>query len=213
MGIVELYGLIKGGHHTLDLLIGEQTGKSRPAVIVNGDVQAFDASAAIAQGAISSGTHARTLEAAQLLDVQVQKFSRSSAFVALHRWLWRLKRGEPMQAMTAQDTRDRGLGGAQKGKDLRIGAPLPAQGKNVSFELGTGHARLPSWDRGTIVELGRESRSRERGKAICGRFFVDVIGGGNGPKRKLVKAKMGDHFSSHPGGESGISVHVVRAGF
>jgi hypothetical protein len=39
-----------------------------------------------------------------------------------------------------------------------------------------------------------------------------VIRGGDGSKGELMKKKMSDHFGSQDGGESGISVHVVRAG-
>jgi hypothetical protein len=37
-----------------------------------------------------------------------------------------------------------------------------------------------------------------------------VIRGGDGSKGELMKKKMSDHFGSQDGGESGISVHVVR---
>jgi hypothetical protein len=40
-----------------------------------------------------------------------------------------------------------------------------------------------------------------------------VIGGCNLAQREIVKGEMSDHFCSHYWGKSGISVHVVRAGF
>ena len=43
--------------------------------------------------------------------------------------------------------------------------------------------------------------------------FADVIGSGDLPQRELVRSEMSDHFGSHHRGESGISVHVVRAGW
>src|SRR5207253_1655745 len=120
----------------------------------------------IAQGAITGGADTRTRQAAQLLDVQVKEFSRSSTFVALNGRFWSFERREPLEAVAAQDAGNGGLGGRplQHQEDLRVGAALPAQGKDVSFELGSGSARLPLWDGGTILKLRGKARFTGAGK-------------------------------------------------
>src|ERR1043166_3679455 len=117
MSLVELDGLIKGGHHALDLLVGQETGKSQPGMIINGDVETFDSSAAIALRSITGGTHARTRKTAQLLDIEMQELSGSSTFVALNGRFRRFECREPMQTVTAQDAGNGGLRDLQHGED------------------------------------------------------------------------------------------------
>lgn len=105
------------------------------------------------------------------------------------------------------------VGGVKHGEDLREGAALPAQGKNVSFEFRTGPAGLPLWNRGAVLKMGREAILLCPLKPPAHRSFTDMIGGGDNSEGKVLRGKKGDHFSSHPGGESGMSVHGVRAGF
>ena len=213
MSLVKFNGLMKSRHHTFDFLIGEQAGKSQLGVIINGDVQAFNSSAAIAQGAVPGGAHSRSRETAQLLDVEVKKLSRSSAFVTLNGRFWRLKCGEPMQVVTAQDARNGGLGDAQNGEDLSVRAALPTQRKSIGFEFGAGPAGLPLGNRRAVMKLRRKTALTSAGKPSSDSPFADVVSSGDRSEGKVVKAKMGDHFSSHLWGKSGISVHVVRAGF
>ena len=210
MSFIELNCLMKRGHHALDLLIRQEAGKGKPAMIIYGNVQALDSSAAIALRAVSGGTHARTREAAQLLDVEVKQLTGSSTFVALHGRLGRFKRAEAVEAVAAQDARDCGLGDLKDGEDLCIGTTLATKSKDVGFELGAGPAGLTSRDRGTIRELGREAAFPCPIKPATNRPLADMIGGCNLAQGEVVKGEMSDHFSSHPGGKSGISVHVVR---
>lgn len=146
MSLVELNGLMESGNDTPNLFIGQQTGESQARMIIDCDVEALDSGMTIADGAISSGAHSGTRETAQFLDIQVKEFAGMSTLVANDRRLGRLQRGEPMQAMTAQDAGNGGLGDLQHREDLCVGAPLPAQGKDVGFELGAGPAGLPLRD-------------------------------------------------------------------
>ena len=43
--------------------------------------------------------------------------------------------------------------------------------------------------------------------------FADAEGGGRGAEGAAVGGVIDDHFGSRQRGESGISVHLVRAGF
>jgi hypothetical protein len=67
---IKVNGLVKGIEDAGNGFIWEEAGKGEAGVIIDGDVETFDAGVAIAQGAIAGGTDARALEAAQLLDVE-----------------------------------------------------------------------------------------------------------------------------------------------
>ena len=54
-------------------------------MVVDGDVKGFDASVAAAQGAIAGGADAGAVEAAQLLDVEVEEFAWEVTLVAVDR--------------------------------------------------------------------------------------------------------------------------------
>jgi hypothetical protein len=210
MGFVEGDGLVESVENAFDFFVGEQTGKGEAAMIINGDMEAFDAGPAIAQGAIAGGADAGALEAAQLLDVEVEKIARMRVLVALRRRLGRFECGEAMEAVAAQDAGKGGFGNIQHGEDLGVGTALAAQRQDVSHELGTGPARLMTWDRGTILELGRETVIFRPLEPAADGPFADVVGSCDLAQGEAGSEEMGDHFGSHSGGKSGISVHVVR---
>ena len=87
---------------TGDLFIGKETGESEATVIIDGDVQGLDAGPGIALGAITGCADARTREAAQLLDVEVEELARKITFVALDRRPQRLERGDAMETVATQ---------------------------------------------------------------------------------------------------------------
>lgn len=60
------------------------------------------------------------------------------------------------------------------------------------------------------MELGGEAGISSALEPTAESLFADVIRGGDGPLRELMRSKIGDHFGSHERGQSGISVHVVR---
>ena len=185
VSLVELDCLIEGRDNASDLFIGQQTRKSQAGMIIDNNVEALDSGMTIADRAIASGAHPRTREAAQFFDVEMKELAGMSTFVALDRWFRRLQRGEPMQAMTAQDARDGGLGNLQHGKDLRVGAALPAQGQDVGFEFGTRLARLVDRHRGAVRELRRKSAFPGSQKPAANSPFADVISCGNLAHREI----------------------------
>jgi hypothetical protein len=152
MSFEESDGLVESVENALNLFVWQEAGEGEAGVVVDGDVETFDPGARIAAGAIACGADAGTCEAAQLLDVEVEEFARVSAFVALWGRLWAIERGEAVEAVSAQDARDGGLGDVEHGEDLSVGTALTTQSQDVSDEFGTGPAGLMAWGRGTIVE-------------------------------------------------------------
>lgn len=97
------------------------------------------------------------------------------------------------------------------GDAQRLGFEIAARGEDMGFELGAGFAGLAQWDRGTILELGRDAGLARAPWPTAGRSFANVVRRSNGAQGEVVGSKMSDHFCSHQRHESGTSVHVVRA--
>jgi hypothetical protein len=213
MSFEESDGLVESMENALDLFIWQEAGESEAGVVVDGDVETFDPGSRIANGAIAGGTDAGTREAAQFLDVEVKEFTGMGALVALDGRLGEIESGEAMEAVASQNARDGSFGRMENGKDLSVGTALSAQGEDMSFEPGVGLARLTPRDRGTILELGGKALSASAREPAADGAFADVVGCGHLAQRETGGVKMGDHFGSHSGSESGISVHVVRAGW
>jgi len=212
VGSVKGDGLAEGIESTGDLFVGKQAGESEAGVIVDGDVQGLDPGAWVAHGAIAGGAHARSCETAQLLDVEVEEFSRSVAFVADDGRLGRLERREAMEAVAAQHPREGGFGDRQNHDDLGIGATVAAQGEDAGFELWAGLAGLAQRSRRTILEARWKARRPGASQPAADSLFADAISRGRGASGKAKGGESKDHLGSRERGEFGISVHVVRAG-
>ena len=119
MSGVEGDGLAEGVEGARELFVWEETGEGEATVIIDGDMEGFDARTGIAVGAIAGGADARAREAAQLLDVEVEKFAWEVAFVALDGRLGRLQSREPVEPMATEHAREGGLG---NGSTIRIWA-------------------------------------------------------------------------------------------
>ena len=89
MSFVEADGLLEGREDAGSLFVREERGEGEAGVIVDGDVEAPDAGAWIAVGAVAGGANAGPCEAAELLDVEVEKVAWVLVLVAL----WRGFRG------------------------------------------------------------------------------------------------------------------------
>jgi hypothetical protein len=213
MGFEEGESLVESGEDALDLFVREEAGEGETAVVVDGDVAAFDASARIAEGAIAGGADAGPREAAQFLDVEMKEFARVSALVALWRSLGAFERGEAMKAVLAQDAGDGGLGDVEDGEDLGVGPALTTQSKDVGDQAGTGAAGLAVRNRGEVLKLGGEALGASARLPPADGALADVVSRGDLAQGETGGVKISDHFGSHPWGESGISVHVVRAGW
>ncbi len=126
----------------LSPFVREQTSEGEAGVVVDGDVETFEAGAWVAEGAITGGADAWASEAAELLDVEVEEVAWGLAFVAQRRRFGRFERREAIEVMTAQDAGKSGLGDGENHPDLSVRAALAAQSEDLGFELGAGLARL-----------------------------------------------------------------------
>jgi hypothetical protein len=210
---VEADGLFESVDDAGDFFVGQETSEGEAGVIVDGDVETFDAGAWIANGAIAGGANAGALETAQFLDVEVEEFAGGGAFVALGRRFWRFESGEAVEAVAAQHAGEGGLGDVKDGEDLGVGAALATQGEDLGFEFGAGFAGLAPGNRGLIFEALREAGMACALEPSADGLFADAVSGCGGPKREVASGELKSHLGSHQWGESGISVHVVRAGF
>ena len=212
MILVEADGLLESVEDAGDLFVGKQTGEGEAGMIVDGDVKGLDAGAWIALGAIAGGADAWAREAAQFLDVEVEEFAGGGAFVAAGRRFGWFESCEAMKAVAAEDAREGGLGDGEDHEDLSVGAALAAQGQDAGFELWADFAGLTERDRGVVFEAGREAGLLSALKPAADGFFADGVKHGRGAPRKTEGDEFGGHLSSHERSQSGISVHVVRAG-
>jgi hypothetical protein len=210
--LVEADGLVEGVENAGDLFVGQEAGEGEAGMIVDGDMEGLDAGTWIALGAIAGGADAGALEAAQLLDVEVEKFAGRGAFIAHDRRLGRFERREAIESVTAQDAGESGLGDREDHEDLGVGAALAAEGEDAGFELSTRFARLAMRGRGVVFEAAGKSGCFGAGEPAANGLLAHGISGRCGAKGEAVGGEMGSHLSSRERGEFGISVHVVRAG-
>ena len=212
MSGVKADGLLQSAEDTLSSFVGEQASESEAGVVVDGDVQAFEAGAGIALSAVPGGANPGAGEAAELLDVEVEEGAGMVAFVA-PRWRFgRFQRREAIEVMTAQDARKSSLGDGQNHHNLGVGAALAAQSQDLGFELGADLARLGERPRGTIGQALGEPSLASPGEPAPDRLLADAESEGGGAQREVELGVLQSHLGSSERSQSGISVHVFRAG-
>jgi len=209
---VEADRLLESFEHAGDFFIWQEAGEGEARVVVDGDMQGLDAGAWIAKSAIAGGANARAGETAQFLDVEVEKIAGGGAFVAQRGRFWRLQRGKAVEVMAAEDAREGGLGDRQHHHDLSIGAALPAESKDLDFEIARRPARLALRGRRVILEALRKAARFGACEPAADGLFTDAKSGGGGAQRAAELGVSEGHLRSRQRSESGISVHVVRAG-
>ncbi len=212
VSLVEVDGLVESGEDVVDLFVGKKRGEGESGMIVDGDVETFDAGVVIAQRAIAGGTDAGAREAAQLLDVEVKEFARVIAFVAEDGRFWRFEGREAVEAVAAQNAREGGLGDWQKREDLSVGAALTTQFEDARFELAAGFARLMVRDRRAILQARRKAGLPGPSEPAADGSVADGVSECDGAAGEFLRGEKKSNFGSHQRGKSGISVHVVRAG-
>jgi len=212
MILVEADGLMEGVEDAGDLFVWEQASEGETGMIVDGDVEGLDAGAWIALSAIAGGADTGAGEAAQFLDVEVEEFAGSGAFVTAGGRFGGFESGEAMEAVAAEDAGEGGLGDGEDHEDLSVGAALAAQGQDAGFELWTDFARLAVRDRGVVFEARRKAGLLSALEPAADGFFTDAVKHGGGAAGKAEGDEFGGHLGSHERSQSGISVHVVRAG-
>ena len=194
------------------LFVREETSEGEAGVVVDGDVETFDAGAWVAEGAITGGADAWAMEAAELLDVEVEEFAGRGAFVAQRRRFGRIERREAIEVMTAQDAGESGLGDGEDHHDLSVGASLAAQSEDLGFELGSGLAGLTMRDRRTIDQASGKAAFFGASQPAADGLFADAESKGGGAQGEVELRVLESHLGSGERSKSGISVHDVRGG-
>ena len=203
-------GLVEGVENALSLFVREQTSEGEAGVIINGDVQAFDAGAGVALSAVTGGADSWASEAAELLDIEVEELAGVVAFVTPGGRFGRFQGREAVEVMAAQDAGEGGLGDRQNHQDLGIGTALAAQGEDLGFELGADLPRLGKRPRGVIVQALREPGLLGASEPAPNRLLADTVSEGGGAQREAELRVLESHLGSGERSQSGISVHVVR---
>lgn len=151
-------------------------------------------------------------ESAQFLDVEVEEVTGMIVLVSDGGRLWGLEAGESAEVMAAQDAGESGVGDGEGEADLGVGATLAAEGEDLVFEVMAGLAGLAPRNGGVVFEALREVLGLGACKPSADGFLADAVAGGGGAEGEVVGGEVAGHLSSCQRGESGISVHVVRAG-
>jgi hypothetical protein len=121
---VESDGLVESLEDAGQLLVGEQAGKGDSGMIINSDVEMFDASVTSADGAITGGANAGTREASQLLDIEMEELAGAGSLIPDGWGRRRIEGGEALEAVALENAGDGGLGDTDDGEDLGVGAAL-----------------------------------------------------------------------------------------
>ena len=207
---VEAEGQVQSVEDALGAFVREKTSEGEAGVIIDGDVETFHAGAWVAEGAITGGAHAWAMEAAELLDVEVEEFAGRGAFVT-PRWCFgRIKRGESIEVMTAQDAGESGLRDRENHHDLGVGASLAAQSEDPGFELRGGLARLMMRHRRTIDQASGKAALFGASQPAADGLFADTESNGSGAQGEAKLRVLQSHLGPGERSKSGISVHVVR---
>jgi hypothetical protein len=210
VNLVEVESLLEGGEDTGSLLIREERGKGKTAVIVDGDMEALDAGAWRAMSAVASGPDTGLFEPTELLDVEVEKISGGITLIANDRRFGRFERGKTVEAVTPQDAGQRRFGNRQNHEDLSIGATLMTQMEDPGFKFWGGPARLTPRSGAMIGKTGRKAIALSSPEPSTDGLLRDMEKRSSGAEGKTFGSELLDHFGSHDRGEFGISVHVDR---
>jgi hypothetical protein len=210
VGGVEAEGLVQSVEDTGGAFVREETSEGEAGVVVDGDVETFDAGAWVAEGAITGGADAWAIEATELLDVEVEKFAGGGAFVAQRGRFGGIERREAIEVMTAQDAGESGLGDWEDHHDLSVGASLAAQREDLGFELGSGLAGLMMRHRRTIDQASGKAAFFGASEPAADGLFADTESDGGGAQREVELRVLESHLSPGERSKSGISVHDVR---
>jgi hypothetical protein len=210
VGGIEVESLLEGGKDAGSLFIREEGCEGETAVVVDGDVEAFDAGTWGAVSTVAGGPNTGLGEASELLDIEVEEIPWGVSFVADDGRFGRFQRRKTVEAVTLEDAGQSGFGDGKDGEDLGVGAALTAQTEDLSFQWRSGSARLAPRSGGVIRKAGRKAIDASASEPSANRLFRNVEEGGCGAEGKALGSELLDHFGSHDRGQFGISVHVVR---
>lgn len=210
--LIEGDRLMESGEDAGSLFVWEEAGEGEAGVVVDGDVETFEAGAWVALGFVAGGADARLGEAAELFDVEVEEVAGGVAFVAADGRFGRFEGGKTVEAMAAQDAAEGGGGDGEDQADLGVGTALAPQGEDLGFEVGGSFAGLMQRSRRMVVETLREASGFGASEPAADGSFADAKSGGGVAQGATGGRMAQSHLGSRQWGERGISVQVVRAG-
>jgi hypothetical protein len=114
------------------LLIGQDSGKGKPGVIIDGHVEILVACAAGLAGAVAVDAMAWLDDPRQALDVEVDEVSGALVFVT-HDRRRRIERSQPVHAGPAQNAAYRGPAELQLARDPPAVPAQPAKRQNLFY--------------------------------------------------------------------------------
>jgi hypothetical protein len=145
---------LEEGDGALLFLVGQDLRKGDAGCVVDRDVDELPAGAAgLALLGIASDSMAYALEAAELLDVDVDHIAGRLVHVAAHRF-GRLQVPEPRQSGAPQHPADGGRRDPDCNGDVPSGQPLAAQGDDALGHILSGHARCDVRPRRAVEHAG-----------------------------------------------------------
>jgi hypothetical protein len=202
--------LFQSGDGAGDLFVGMNAGEAKAAVIVDGDVQRLHPGAFATVGTVAGASHARTHEAAEFLDVQMDQFTGMLPFVAYGRRSLGFEELQAVELMPAQHPADRRFGDRHEHQDMRVGLPLPAQRHDLGLHFIRGLPGLSDRHAGVVAEPLSQPLLLGSFGPLAGGFLTDSPGGCCRPGSLSFSLHLSDHLCSTQRRKLGISVHVVR---
>ena len=133
------------------------------------------------------------------------------AFVA-PRWRFgRFQRREAIEVMTAQDARKSSLGDGQNHHNLGVGARWR---RRARIWASSWALILRGWERGLEDHWASAGGTQPAspGEPAPDRLLGDAESEGGGAQREVELGVLQSHLGSSERSQSGISVHVFRAG-
>ena len=209
MLLVERPARREEGDGALGGFVGEELGESQAAVIVDSDVEVFPTGAAdMIALAVAGDAMAGAFDARELLDVEVEQFTRERAFVALDGRRWGKFR--PAETMAVEQARDGRLGELGGAGDLEARQLAAAQGEDPSHPQRVGGSGGTFGARTTLVEP-RKAFGAETSQPLVGAALRDPEARRDLRDRLVEIDDAVDHLGSTHRGEFGLTVTVHAA--
>jgi hypothetical protein len=153
-------------HRAFLALVAQHLAVGQARGIINADVEVFPAGAAPAVAGIAGDAVANRLDAAELLDIDMDQLAGPLALVAHRRW-FRFERRQPAQPDPAQELAHRRDRHAELPRDRRAAQPLSPQPLDLDNPLGRGAVPAALWRR-TVISQGRRTATEIAGQPMVG---------------------------------------------
>ena len=194
--LVESEGLVEGVQSAGDFFIREQAGESQAGMVVDGDVEGFDAGARIAMGTIASGADAGLKKTAKLFNIKMKQLAGGGAFITQDRRLGRIEGCQAVEAMALEDAGKGSFGDGKNHEDLSVGTALTAESEDLGFEFWRSLARLAVWSGRMVWQAEWEALSSSASEPTADGFIADAEGSGGSAERAVELGMVPRHLGS-----------------